>query len=114
MPDIKLPDGKKIQFSKTIDGFEIAQKIINEKLSVRDTENYIKKLQNKPPKPKKESPQQTSNSGKDEDIVIIENHVSEKLGMDVTIVDTDDGGKFIIEFHNLEQLDFIIKKLGDE
>ena len=27
MPDIKLPDGKKISFSKTIDGFEIANKI---------------------------------------------------------------------------------------
>jgi len=27
MPDIKLPDGKKIPFSKTIDGFEIAKKI---------------------------------------------------------------------------------------
>jgi threonyl-tRNA synthetase len=27
MPDIKLPDGKKISFKKTIDGFEIAKKI---------------------------------------------------------------------------------------
>ena len=27
MPDIKLPDGKKISFSKSIDGFEIAKKI---------------------------------------------------------------------------------------
>ena len=27
MPDIKLSDGKKIPFSKTIDGFEIASKI---------------------------------------------------------------------------------------
>ena len=27
MPQIKLPDGKKIEFSKTIDGFEIAKKI---------------------------------------------------------------------------------------
>ena len=27
MPDIKLSDGKKILFSKTIDGFEIANKI---------------------------------------------------------------------------------------
>ena len=27
MPDIKLPDGKKIPFSNTIDGFEIAKKI---------------------------------------------------------------------------------------
>ncbi len=27
MPDIKLPDGKKIPFSKSIDGFEIAKKI---------------------------------------------------------------------------------------
>ncbi len=29
MPDIKLPDGKKIKFSKSIDGFEIAKKISN-------------------------------------------------------------------------------------
>ena len=27
MPDIKLSDGKKIPFSKKIDGFEIAKKI---------------------------------------------------------------------------------------
>ena len=27
MPDIKLPDGKKIPFSKKIDGFEISKKI---------------------------------------------------------------------------------------
>ena len=27
MPDITLPDGKKIQYSNTIDGFEIAKKI---------------------------------------------------------------------------------------
>ena len=27
MPDIKLPDGKKIPFSKEINGFEIAEKI---------------------------------------------------------------------------------------
>ena len=27
MPNIKLPDGKKIPFSKKIDGFEIANKI---------------------------------------------------------------------------------------
>ena len=27
MPDIKLPDGKKISFSKSINGFEIAKKI---------------------------------------------------------------------------------------
>ena len=29
MPDIKLPDGKKIPFSKKIDGFEIAKKLAN-------------------------------------------------------------------------------------
>ena len=27
MPNIKLPDGKKIQFTKSISGFEIAEKI---------------------------------------------------------------------------------------
>ena len=54
MPNIKLPDGKKIPFSKTIDGFEIAKKIskslakdacimsVNGKL--RDLSFYIDKV----------------------------------------------------------------------
>ena len=29
MPEIKFPDGKKISFSKNVDGFEIANKISN-------------------------------------------------------------------------------------
>ena len=31
MTDIKLPDGRKIPFSKTINGFDIAKKIISAK-----------------------------------------------------------------------------------
>ena len=28
MPDIKLPDGKKISFKQKVDGYEIAKKIV--------------------------------------------------------------------------------------
>ena len=33
MPDIKLPDGKKISFNQKVDGFEIAKKIIEKNIS---------------------------------------------------------------------------------
>ena len=41
MPDIKLPDGKKIPFSKTINGFDIAKKISLGKMNKFKEENAL-------------------------------------------------------------------------
>ena len=47
MPDIKLPDGKKIPFSKKINGFEIANKIsksLSKQALIMSVDNELKDL----------------------------------------------------------------------
>lgn len=86
----------------------IAQKIFDEKLSVRDVEKLMKDL-NKPPKQKKEV--QT-----DKSLEIIyqdmEEKLKEALGTKVAISSKGEGsGKIEIEFYNHDDLDKIADKL---
>lgn len=105
---------------------ELAYKIIEEGLSVRETEKYAAGSGKKggganaaPVKPKLEpSVQNTPSTNnapsreKDPDLVIIENSLSNSMGMKVTIDDTDEGGKVTLYFNNLSELDKILQKLG--
>lgn len=99
---------------------EIAQEVISRNLSVRETEKYIKSFHEnfspdiKEVKKKKVTVNISDSSQKDEDLVIIEKHISDKLGMKVVIEDGDEGGTLTISFHNIEQLDHIIKLLSHE
>ncbi len=87
----------------------IAQKIFDEKLSVRDVEKLVKNL-NKPEKPKKDVIE-------DKSLEIIYQDVEEKLkqslGTKVEISSKGNGsGKIEIEFYNHDDLDRIIELLS--
>jgi ParB family chromosome partitioning protein len=87
----------------------IAQKIFDEKLSVRDVEKLVKNL-NKPEKEKKEVPE-------DKSLEVIYRDVEEKLrqslGTKVSISSKGNGsGKLEIEFYNHDDLDKIIELLS--
>lgn len=91
--------------------YEIALKIYNEKMNVRDVEKYIKNL-NKPPKPVKEI---------NESLRAIYNKLEEdlkqKLGTKVNIVSKNDegAGKLEIEFYShddLERISDMLKELN--
>ena len=89
--------------------YMIAQKIFDEKLSVRDVEKLVKNL-NKPEKTKKESPD-------DNGLNIVYQDVAEKLkqslGTKVEISSKGNGsGKIEIEFYNHDDLDRIIDLLS--
>lgn len=89
--------------------YMIAQKIFDEKLSVRDVEKLVKDL-NKPQKPKKEILE-------DKSLEIIYQDVEEKLkqslGTKVEISSKGNGsGKIEIEFYNHDDLDRIIDLLS--
>ena len=90
--------------------YTIAQKIFDEKLSVRDVEKLVKNL-NKPEKIKKSSPD-------DNGLDIIYQDVAEKLkqslGTKVEISSKGNGaGKIEIEFYNHDDLDKIIELLSN-
>ena len=78
----------------------LCQKIITKKMSVRDIEKIVA------------NSRIGSTKNKDEDIARLENDLSEKLGMKVSIQHKVKGnGTIKINYPSLEQLDLILKKL---
>ena len=81
----------------------LCQKIIIQKLSVREIEKIVANI-------RAVSSRKIKNN--DEDIVVLENELSEKLGMKVSINHKKNGsGAIKINYPSLEQLDLILKKL---
>ena len=90
--------------------YEIAQKIYNEKLSVRDVEKLVKNL-NKPEKPKKETV--VENSSLNVIYQDVEEKLKQALGTKVSIDSKGNGsGKIEIEFYTHDDLDRIIDLLS--
>ena len=86
--------------------YTIAQKIFDEKLSVRDVEKLVKNL-NKPAKPKKVTEKNMEIFYQD-----IEEKLKQVLGTKVSIASKENGaGKLEIEFYNNEDLDRFVELL---
>ena len=90
--------------------YETAMYIFDKKLSVRETESYVKKLLNKKPKEKtseKEDPELSFL------YKAIENRLKESLGTKTTIkAKTKDSGKIEIEYYSQEDLERITQVLA--
>lgn len=85
--------------------YEVAQTVVNESLSVRQTEALVKKInlqKNTPPKP---------NSKRDVFYDEVQLALSENLGRKVNITCTKDRGNIKIEFFDKEDLKNLIKSL---
>lgn len=81
---------------------EAARQVARRGLSVRETENLVRKL-SQPAKPKK------TTQGKDPDIRRFEEDLSEKLGARVQIQSDNKGkGKLVIQYNSLDELDGIL------
>lgn len=86
--------------------YTIAQKIFDEKLSVRDVEKLVKNI-NKPAKPKKVTEKNMEIFYQD-----IEEKLKQVLGTKVSISSKENGaGKLEIEFYNNEDLDRFVELL---
>ncbi len=108
LPDdvIKLIESQKITagHAKVLVGLEnasfIAGKIIEKKLSVRQTENLVKIFKNKKIK---------SSTDKDANIIALELSISNKIGLNVEIKNNKrNKGKITFEYKDLNQLNKII------
>lgn len=88
--------------------YNLAQKIFDEKLSVRDVEKLVKNL-HKPVKPKKMDDKTLQAIYLD-----IEEKLKEKLSTKVTVSSKGEGtGKIEIEFYNHEDLDRLLEIIGN-
>jgi len=88
--------------------YNLAQKIFDEKLSVRDVEKLVKNL-HKPAKPKKLDDKALQAIYQD-----IEEKLKQKLSTKVTVSSKGEGaGKIEIEFYNHEDLDRLLDMIGN-
>lgn len=82
-----------------------AQAVIAKGLSVRETENYIRRLQ--------QPVSQSTPKAIDPDTMRLQNTLSDKLGATVKIAHQSSGkGKLTIDYHSLDELDGILQHLG--
>jgi len=102
---IKLIETQKITagHAKILVGLEnasfVANKIIEKKLSVRQSENFVKIFKNK----------KKSSTKKDTNIIALELSISNKIGLNVDIQNNQrNKGKIIFEYKDLDQLNKII------
>jgi ParB family chromosome partitioning protein len=89
--------------------YQLAQRIFDEKLSVRDVEKIVKSL-HKPPKQKKLDDKTLQVIYRD-----IEERLMQKLSTKVSISSKGEGaGKLEIEFYNHEDLDRLLELIGED
>lgn len=100
---LDMGHGRALLALAPVEQIELANMIVQKKLSVRETEKLIQKL-NKPLVHKVKKV--------DRDILALQETVSEKLGTQVTIKSRKNGrGNIIIQYTSLDQLDDILNKL---
>lgn len=89
----------------------LMEQILKNSLSVRDTE---KLAANKNAKAKPQKQTVKTSAQKDPDIRNLENNLSQLLGLNVTIdAQSNTRGKLSIEYHNLDQLDDVLRRLSN-
>ena len=103
---IKLIENQKLTagHAKILVGLEnssfVANKIVEKKLSVRESENFVKLFKNK---------RQKSKIKKDSNIIALELSISNKIGLNVDIQNNKrNKGKISFEYKDLDQLNKII------
>jgi ParB family chromosome partitioning protein len=92
---------------------EIAERVVKEGLSVRAVEGLVREAKN----PNKEInvPPQSAPVERDADIVAVERHLSELLGIGATIHYAGEGkGALTLKFATLDQLDMICQRLSGD
>lgn len=87
---------------------ELADQILKRGLNVRQVEALVQKAAEGKVKPKKTK----GFVQKDVDVLALEEVVSSKLGLRVMIDSQGAGGKLVVEYKNLDQLDDLIARLG--
>ena len=109
MADGKLSAGHARALIGAADATSIARRIVEEGLSVRQTEVLAHEAgvpQRQPQKSRGNAPK-----GKDADTIALEKRLSDALGLKVSVEHRGESGKVQIAYRDLDQLDGIVQRL---
>lgn len=108
----KLSMGHARALIKVDDALALAQRIMNEGLSVRQAEALARKGKTKP-RAKSSGESKTRKLDKDADTIALENDLSLSLGLVVSIeFNSDESGELRMQYKSLDQLDDICQRLS--
>jgi ParB family chromosome partitioning protein len=97
-----------LSISNAVQQHDAARQVVNKGMSVRETESLVRRMLDSAGKKKTAKPASAGNA----DIRRLEIEISEKLGAKVHIDHTKKGsGKIVIGYHNLDELDGILKHI---
>jgi len=97
-----------LSISNAVQQHDAARQVVNKGMSVRETESLVRRMLDSAGKKKAAKPASAGNA----DIRRLEIEISEKLGAKVHIDHTKKGsGKIVIGYHNLDELDGILKHI---
>ncbi len=100
---IDMGHGRALLSLSPVQQIEIANLVARKQLSVRETEKLVNRI---------EAPTIKKNEKKDQDILRLQESISERLGAQVVIKQKNKGaGNLVIHYTSLEQLDGILSKL---
>ncbi len=86
------------------DQLSLARRVVNEGWSVRETDRAIRLL----PKSRKRPNRGDRSAAPDPDVQRLENSLADRLGAKVKIEHSGAGGRIVIRYHSLDELDGII------
>jgi ParB family chromosome partitioning protein len=104
----ELSAGQARQLIGKPDALDLARQIIDGKLPVREVEALVQMREGRTPKATK----RRAKVAKDSDTLVLEERLSNSLGLEVSIDHRSPGGTVHIRYSDLEQLDEIVKRLG--
>lgn len=105
------------------DPHHLADIVLRDGLSVRQTEALVKATTNRTPedqarrggrRPNRPNSDTTHHTAapKDADTLALEEQLSDRLGMAVTITPRGSGGNLMVQYQSLEQLDFLLQTIS--
>ncbi len=89
----------------------LAQQVEEKALSVRDTEQLVRRVKTGAGAPRRKAQE---NAGRDPDILALEEHLADILGLTVDIRHDDAGGILSLKYSTLDQLDMLCQRLSGE
>lgn len=87
---------------------DLAQRVVREGWSVRETEKAVRKLAESDGKSR---PARKAKGQKDPNVARLESELSEKLGASVAIDHGAKGGRLVIRYHTLDELEGIVEHI---
>lgn len=85
---------------------ELAERVVRQGLSVRETENAVRRLADGAGRPARKGKRP-----KDPNVARLESDLSERLGASVAIDHGDKGGRLVIRYHSLDELEGIVEHI---